>query len=79
MLSLLIEAAYKDLAPYPQYKGYFRDYRLCRVLKEVKTKMGIAFSEGEVSMGVNSGGNTVVWSVRNKIDTVVEDRLVEWL
>jgi hypothetical protein len=81
--------AIAQVAQYPQYKNHFASYRLVRILRDVKTKMGLAFTRGEYALatekkdelpGLPSSGKFVtVWSRRNQIDTSVRVTDVEWL
>lgn len=78
-----------QISQYPQYKGHFTIYRLVRVKREVKTKMGLAFASGEYAIATpvrdelpnlpSSGRFVTVWSRRNKIDTSVRTTDVEWM
>jgi len=78
-----------QVAQYPQYRSHFADYRLVRIKRVVKTKMGLAFAEGEYAIATavrdelanlpSSGRFVTVWSRRNKIDTSVKTSDVEWL
>jgi hypothetical protein len=88
LTSLKVLAA-TQVAQYPQYKDHFTSYRLVRILRDVKTKMGLAFTRGEYALateykdelpGLPSSGRFVtVWSRRNQIDTSVRVTDVEWL
>jgi hypothetical protein len=72
MATVLKRRAAAQMAQYPQYAGHFNKYVLCRVKRDVKTKMGLAFSKGEVAICKPqdwSGSSVVVWSMRNAIDT----------
>ena len=78
-----------QVAQYPQYDDHFASYRLVRILRDVKTKMGLAFTRGEYALatehkdelpGLPSSGKFVTaWSRRNKVDTSVRVTDVEWL
>lgn len=73
----------------PQYKHHFVAYRLVRVMRDIKTKMGLAFARGEYAIATekkdelpglpSSGKYVTVWSRKNKIDTSVRVSDVEWL
>lgn len=88
-LTCLKAAATAQVAQYPQYKGHFTNYRLVRVLKEVKTKAGLAFARGEYALATekkdvlpdlpSNGRFVTVWSRRNQMDTSVRMTDVEWL
>jgi hypothetical protein len=88
-LTSLKATATVQVARYPQYKNHFTSYRLVRITRDVKTKMGLAFARGEYAIatekkdelpGLPSNGKYVtVWSRRNKIDTSVRVSDVEWL
>lgn len=74
LLSVLKKKAAAQMAAYPQYAGHFDKYVLCRVKRDVKTKMGTAFLAGEVAIcrpasWSGPGAWTTVWSVRNQCDT----------
>ncbi len=83
MLAVLKQRAAAQVAMYPQYNGHFRSYVLCRIRADLKTKMGLAFKEGEVAIcdpQVGFGGSPSfrnVWSMRNAVDTSVPSSLVE--
>jgi hypothetical protein len=80
-LTSLKATAAAQVAQYTQYKNHFTGYRLVRLLRDVKTKAGLAFTRDEYAIaterrdelpGVPSSGRFVtVWSRRNKIDTSV--------
>jgi hypothetical protein len=88
-LQRLQETAAAQVTQYPQYKNHFTSYRLVRITRDVKTKMGLAFTRGEFAIatekkdelpGLPSSGKFVtVWSRRNQIDTSVRVTDVEWL
>lgn len=70
------------MSKYPQYKNHFNDYILIEVKKDIKTKMGLAFSKGEltialpeirISTGVDGKTrNTITaFSFSNKADTSI--------
>lgn len=71
----------------PQYKGHFDTYRLCRVKKTIKTKMGVAFEKGDLAImtGFRAHdthdrellGCLTVYSQRNGCDTVLRPSDVE--
>jgi hypothetical protein len=84
----LIQQAEADLAQYPQYKGKFTGYVLVRVKKDQKTKMGRAFSAGELAIAdpnvhfPETGPYTkiafmTVYSHQNTCDTSVRVRDLE--
>ena len=91
---ILKNAAAEQVQQYPQYRGHFNEYVLVRVLDDVKTKMGQAFSKGEVAIALSViyetrltgwGGKVrfsetvVVWSVTNRIATHVAVEKVVFL
>lgn len=60
---------------YPQYVGAFNGWVLCTVTRNVTTKMGLAFTAGEITICnprrfANKGAYTV-WSTRNVAMTSV--------
>lgn len=77
-----------QVAQYPQYAGHFANYRLVRIKRDVKTKLGLAFARGEYAIGIihrdalpnlpSSGKSVTVWSRRNGVDTSVRATDVEW-
>ncbi len=85
----LQSTATDQVAQWPQYNGHFAGYKLVRIKAEVKTKAGLAFTQGEYAIatphrdplpGLPSSGKFVtVWSRRNKVDTSVRVTEVEWL
>jgi hypothetical protein len=74
-------------AQFPQYKGHFDGYALCRVKKTIKTKAGIAFEKGDLAIMTpfksfdvynHAFDSTMtVYSARNGVDTVVRSCDVE--
>jgi hypothetical protein len=88
-LTSLKTTAATQVAQYPQYRGHFASYRLVRVTRDVKTKMGLAFARGEYAIATehkdelpglpSSGKFATVWSRRNQIDTSVRVTDVEWI
>ncbi len=74
-------------AQYPQYKGHWDNYRLVRVNRRIKTKAGVAFIKGEVSIGIERtndsirelDGCVVVYSCSNNMDTVLSAHKVTFL
>jgi hypothetical protein len=87
----LIRSAAFYTREYPQYKKHFDDYRLVRVTADIVTKMGLAFTRGELAIasphpanfgvdGVSNGiAYVTVWSARNRCDTVIERAEIELL
>jgi len=74
----LQSAATEQVAQYPQYTGHFAGYKLVKLKRDVKTKAGLAFTQGEYAIAAprrdemhilpSSGKFVTVWSRRNKID-----------
>lgn len=85
----LLATAIAQSARWPQYKNHFAEYRLVRIKRDVKIKMGLAFARGEYAIGIERspthplydrlGRHVTVWSKRNTIDTSVCAEDVEWL
>lgn len=81
-LETLKAEAHETLAAYPQYDGYFDDAVLVTVTSEVKTKMGVAFTAGEVSIAARNQyvedetDFVTVWSRSNRVNTSVPARKV---
>src|SRR5262245_39123519 len=70
---------------YPQYEGHWRtpDWRPVRLKKRVRSKMGVAFEPGDVTVArryEREGplGGILAYSFRNRIDTAVNPAHVEW-
>ncbi len=85
-LQALKQQAAAQNAQWPQYKGHFENYILVRVLKTIRTKMGVAFHKGEVTIAepafepdATYGNNRTVYSFRNQIKTVIAEYEVEVL
>lgn len=73
----LIAKAAESMAKYKQYDGHFDDYILVKVNKDVKTKMGLAFSKDEVTIAKNEPhelGGRVLWSFKNNCDTLIREK-----
>lgn len=78
-----------QVAQWPQYNGHFAGYKLVKLKRDVKTKAGLAFTQGEYAIAAprrdemptlpSSGKFVTVWSRRNKIDTSVRVAEIEWL
>lgn len=87
-LTNLKTTAASQVARYSQYNGHFAGYRLVRIKRDIKTKMGLAFARGEYAIGIDRDQEpgrvrcekfVTVWSKRNQIDTSVRGSDVEWL
>lgn len=82
-LKVRIAQADRDMAQWPQYKGYFDNYRLVQVTRKVKTKLGVAFEEGDVAIAIESRDPMdcaiTVYSFRNKCNTTVTPDCVKWI
>lgn len=80
-LELLKNLAASTVSQYPQYAGHFAGYEMCRVKRDVRTKMGLAFRKGEIVIGKRGADHAeflTLWSYSNRIDTSVRARDVEW-
>lgn len=87
----IIAEATKKHEKYPQYAGHWDGFKLVRVKKNIRTKMGIAFVKGEVSIAQDATKNLLpkyaeevagcvsVYSKRNSIDTLIDAKNIEWL
>jgi len=85
----LIDRASASMSQYPQYKGQFDRYVLCRVKRTIKTKRGVAFTKGEVTIcdpdnfpdvGLAEMCNhRSVWSFTNKCGTLLDNSDLELL
>lgn len=81
--SFLKKEAADAMAAYPQYAGFFDNYRLGRVRRTVRTKMGVAAEKGELVIFIveKDYGAKVVrgvdrecatfWSRTNRVNTTV--------
>jgi hypothetical protein len=83
VLESLKSDAAASMAQYPQYAGKFNDYVLVKIKKDVKTKMGLAFSKNEVTIAEKHPYAELpdcisVWSFKNKTSTVIKAKLVEY-
>lgn len=77
-LAALKAAADAEHVQYPQYKGHWDHYRLCRITRRVKTKAGVAFEAGDLAMVINEAdGRRLAYSNRNGIDTGVPPSYVQ--
>lgn len=79
-LEALKDIAAAQVAQYPQYRGHFDGYRLVRIKRAVRTKLGLAFAAGEYAIAaparptvlpMTGSRYVTVWSLRNGIDTSV--------
>jgi hypothetical protein len=71
-------------AAFPQYKGHWDGWVLVEVTKNIKTKLGQAFRKGEKSIAMREtdgelAGCWAVYSVSNKVDTIVNAKHVKVL
>ena len=66
-------------APYPQYQGYWANWRLVRVLRQVETKAGVSFEKGDkaIADGLVRQGHRTVYSIRTGMNTSVHAGDVE--
>ena len=90
-LETLKQMAAKQVEMYPQYQGYFDNYVLVKVKKEVKTKFGLSFTKDEIALAnpevvstpnfLNGKTNQtiVVWSMKNQIGTHLKVNVVEFI
>ncbi len=83
--AMLIGAAEIQMSPYPQYKGVFQSYVLAKVNRNVKTKMGVAFSKDELVIcdptpnysGTQCRNYITAWSWKNKVNTSIPASSIE--
>lgn len=77
----LMETAQLAHEQYPQYSGCWAaaDWKLVRVNRQVKTKLGVAFEAGDISLGRRNWllGDWTVYSVRNQINTVLDGSVTD--
>lgn len=83
-IDLLKNHAASTMSRYPQYAGHFDNYRMVRIKRDVRTKMGLAFRAGEIAiaaptarLGIPGERFVTVWSFSNQIDTSVRAHDVE--
>jgi hypothetical protein len=79
----IVAIANNHNAAYPQYAGHWdgSEWYAVRIVKDVKTKLGLAFQAGEVTIARADRGDgyahpkgwtfLTAYSVRNKIDTSI--------
>lgn len=77
----LIANAEAATAQYPQYRGHWDgpEWTLIRLKRRVKTKLGVAFEEGEIALATLRAAEPeydlpeawTAWSVSNRINTSV--------
>lgn len=81
----LVAVANAQNAQWPQYRGMFEGYRIGRVTRTVKTKLGLAFEKGEIviwnceSRDIGRGPEVsfVAYSVRNRCNTGLPRTMLE--
>lgn len=73
-----VEASVNQLAEkYAQYQGYVDGWYVVRVTHDVRTKLGLAFAAGDMTLGIvqddgpELGQFVTCWSVNNGIATSV--------
>lgn len=74
LTAALVRDAKLRVAQYPQYKGHFDTYRLARMRRNVRTKMGLAFVIDEYVIAdpqVRADGCICAWSRANHVDTII--------
>jgi hypothetical protein len=82
---LLIAKANAQMAKWPQYLGLFDDYIVVKIKTNVKTKMGLAFVKGEVTIAKPKIRNEFgvlgwcVYSFSNQCNTIINANKVEVL
>ncbi len=74
LLSSLKGQAADRMALYPQYDGYFDTYVLVQVVRDIRTKLGLAFQRGEYAImkpidPLSLDRDVTVWSTRNASNT----------
>lgn len=64
---------------YPQYQGYWDGWVLVRVKKTIRTKMGVAFEKGDLTLmdpEIECDEFVTCYSIRNDINTLIERKYV---
>jgi hypothetical protein len=82
--SYVRNVAIAEHAKYPQYAGYWNgpEWTVVRITGNVRTKMGVAFAKGELTIARRDDiypDSWMAYSVRNRINTLVPARRVEAL
>ncbi len=69
----LVAQAEAQLAQYPQYRGHWDGWRVGRITRDVKTKLGVAFKRDDVVLYTDDRGARFVtaYSFRNRVDTSI--------
>lgn len=75
----VIRAAEEAHARYPQYRGHWRgpEWKLVLVRRTVRTKMGVAFERGDVTVARPDPCHpcyVTAYSLRNAVDTMLDAR-----
>lgn len=89
-IETLKRVAADQVASYPQYAGHFDDYVLIRIKKDIKSKLGISFKQGDLAIAkpgfrefVDGRGKNrkmvTAWSITNKIDTSIDFKDAEFV
>ena len=71
-----------QVSQYPQYAGHFDDYKIVRIVKQIKTKSGVAFEKDEFAIAKpviehftrpngRRGQGITVWSIKRGWDVGV--------
>lgn len=76
-LALLKAKAKAQVAGLPQYDGHFDGYGLRRMRRALVTKMGPAARAGELVLHRRGEDGDVIWSLSNKVDTMVPPQYLE--
>lgn len=77
-----------QVSQYPQYRGRFDDYKMVQIKRDVKTKMGLAFDQGEFAIAKPEIRHSIhhdnvksvaiiVWSMKHQCNVSILDRDVK--
>lgn len=82
--ALIRALAEREHKGFPQYKGHWDGWALCRIGRRVKTKLGVAFEPGDLAICHRSEfrfpdapWTVTAYSIRNAVNTSVDNSAVE--
>lgn len=84
-MRMLAEAIVVGLGGYEQYNGHWAEFAPIRIVRKVRTKMGVAFEAGDITLGKwetcewDNTKRIVAFSFRNCVDTVIRPDYVQFV
>ena len=82
LIEQIRQRAYNDNAKTLKHMGHWDglEWRLVRINRDVRTKMGHAFFKGQIAMArQESDGTITAYSISNRCDTGLPAKTIEWI